>query len=482
VYLHEADRGTATLLAHRGLTEDEASRHASAPVGGGHPVAATVRSGQATWLETWDDVVVAFPDVARERSEGALALVPLRCHLETLGAGALYFARPRRFDGPTREVLATVAEQCGQALERALIFERERTLRAAAERDRAVLDGIFDNAPLGIGLLDRSLRFARVNPVLARMNGASPEAHVGRLPSEVVGGLSSEDVASGLRQVLETGTVRLEAPVSARDSEGKDRHYLEAWYPVREGGGTVGIGVIVREVTAERDAQEFQRNVLGIVGHDVRTPLATIATAAHLLRNVEPLTARQARLVERVASGASHIGQVVSLLVDYAQAQAGRALPVHPRACDLAALCRAVAEECADSRPGRTVRCLGEGDATGEWDADRIGQALGNLLANALDYSPPDTPVDVCWRAGPETVEVEVANEGAPIPPEALPRLFEPFQRGKRDRPGRRGLGLGLFIARAIARAHGGQLSARSEVGRTAFTLRLPRTAPPSPA
>jgi PAS domain S-box-containing protein len=403
--------------------------------------------------------------------------VPLRGHERTLGAAALSFRRALEPDGPARDLLRSIAELCAQALDRALLLERERALRAAAERDRATLDGLLETAPVGIGLFDRDLRFVRVNPVLARMNGASAEAHAGRSPPEVVPGLAWEEIARGLRQVMETGTPRVDVPVRALGPDGRDRHFVEAWYPVRAGGDAIGVGAIVREVTAERDAQEFQRHVLGIVGHDLRTPLATIATAAHLLRTLEPLGDRQSRLVERVASGAAHIQRLVALLVDYAQAQGGRALPVHLRPCDLSAICRAAAEQCEGARPGRTVRCAGEGDATGEWDPDRLAQAVGNLVSNALEHGTPHAAVDVAWRGAAASVEVEVANEGPPIPPELLPRLFEPFERGARDRAAGRagGLGLGLFIARAIVLAHGGELTARSAGGRTAFTLRLPR-------
>jgi PAS domain S-box-containing protein len=480
VYTREPGRDVVTRRVRAGVTDGEASRRGAIPIASSHPVAQAIRTREASWLESRDEVVAAFPELAHEPQPwpgSAVAIVPLLGH-DILGVGALLFRRARELGAGERDLLGSIAEQCGQALERAWLLERERTLRAAAERDRAVLDGIFENAPLGIGLLDRDLRFVRVNPIFARMNGAPAEAHVGRTPPEVAALLGWEEIGSALRRVAETGVPRLDAPVSMPGPDGKDRHFLEAWYPVRATGETVGLGAIIREVTAERDAQEFQRNVLGIVGHDVRTPLATIATAAHLLRGVEPLTDRQDRLVARIASGAAHIERVVSLLVDYAQAHAGQALPVRPRACDLAALCRSAAEECEAAQPGRRVRCEGGSDATGEWDADRLGQALGNLLSNALDYSPPGTPVDVRWRGTPDAVEVEVANEGAPIPPEALSRMFEPFERGKRDHSGRRGLGLGLFIARAIARAHGGQLSARSEEGRTAFTIRLPRAVP----
>jgi signal transduction histidine kinase len=169
--------------------------------------------------------------------------------------------------------------------------------------------------------------------------------------------------------------------------------------------------------------------------------------------------------------------RIVSVLLDYARVRAGQSIPLHRRPCDVASLAAAVADESEAANPGREIRRSGSGDPTGRWDPDRIAQVLANLVSNALDYSPPDTAVDLAWREEGDAVAVEIANDGPPIPPDVLPRLFEPFRRAERQRAGGKdGLGLGLFIARAIVAAHGGRIDARSAPGeRTLFTVRLPR-------
>lgn len=471
-YFLDAARATLSLQAHRGLTDEEVSRYGTLPLDAGFPATAAVRTGEASWLASWGEVEGAYPEIARLRPDtwgvGALAVVPLRAGGAILGSLALWFRAARRFEPVVRDLVASIADQCGQALERARLFEAERTQRAA-------LDAFLENAPLGIGLFDRELRFVRVNPVLAAMNGASVEAHAGRSPAEILPTIAWDEIAEGMRRVMETGVPRLEVPVVVPGENGEVRHFLEAWYPVRTEGETTGLGAIIREVTAEREAEEFQRHVVGIVGHDLRTPLATVATAAQLLARGEPLTERQARIVAQLRAGAARLDQITRVLLDYTQARAGRGIPVRAQRCDLAALCRAVAEECAAARPGRTVHCGGEGDATAECDSDRLGQALANLVSNALDYSPRDSAVDVRWRAGPEEVAISVTNAGAPIPPDVLPRIFEPFRQGAKERDARRGLGLGLFIARAIVTAHGGRIDVRSDAGGTEFTIRVPR-------
>jgi PAS domain S-box-containing protein len=470
-------------LASWGVRDGGDDRPRPIPPDAHRPAADALRSEQGIWLESLERAEARYPDLvelARAEGYASCAALPLRTRGRPLGTLSVLFRGPHAFDLEERALLLAVAEQCAQALDRARLFAAERAQRAAAERDRAALDGIFENAPLGVALLDRDLRFVRVNPVLAEMNGATPEAHAGRSPEEVIPTLVWEEMAPALRRVLESGVPRIDVPVAIPGDAGRPRRFLEAWYPVRAGGRTVGLGTIVREVTAEREAEEFQRHVLGIVGHDLRTPLSAVANAAHLLRQSEPLTARQARLVAHVASGTARISQIAAVLLDYAQVQGGRGIPVRRRACDLAELCRAVAQECEGANPGREVRCGGDPDAVGEWDEDRVYQALVNLVSNAVEYSAPGTVVELGWRCRPDEVGIEVANAcAAPIPPETLARMFEPFRRGKRERLAtNRGLGLGLFIARAIVVAHAGQLDVRSEGGRTAFTVRLPRLAP----
>ncbi|MFY0580399.1 sensor histidine kinase [Cystobacter fuscus] len=136
-------------------------------------------------------------------------------------------------------------------------------------------------------------------------------------------------------------------------------------------------------------------------------------------------------------------------------------------------------EELESSHPGRRLRLTAEGDFEGIWDADRLVQLLGNLGKNALDYSPPGTPVDFVLHAEVDAVRVEVHNEGPPIPARLLPEIFEPFRRAVSGEPTpSSGLGLGLFIVQRIAQAHGGSVEVRStEDAGTTFTLCLPRRA-----
>jgi signal transduction histidine kinase len=134
------------------------------------------------------------------------------------------------------------------------------------------------------------------------------------------------------------------------------------------------------------------------------------------------------------------------------------------------------------ARPTRDIDFESTGSCTGWWDGHRLQQALSNLLINAIDYGRADSSVRVGLVCD-ESVKLTVCNKGATIAPDMLRGLFEPLRRGKQHREGRdTGLGLGLFIARETARAHGGDIEARSEGDETVFTLNLPRRKAPEPA
>ncbi|WP_395849326.1 ATP-binding protein [Cystobacter fuscus] len=232
------------------------------------------------------------------------------------------------------------------------------------------------------------------------------------------------------------------------------------------------------------DRAEFEQHLIGIVSHDLRNPLAAITlTATTLLRGTE-LGERQRKSLERVFASAERANRMIRDLLDFTKARLGGGLPIHPAPLDVDALCRQVVDELQVAHPARVILLEQRGDGQAHWDGDRMAQVLTNLIGNALHYSPPGTPVQVKAHAEAETVVFEVRNEGVPIPEELLPRLFQPMQRGEKTGDNvSRNVGLGLYIVDHIVRAHGGTIEVRSREGEgTTFRVRLPRTAPLSPA
>ncbi|WP_434419406.1 ATP-binding protein [Nannocystis pusilla] len=252
---------------------------------------------------------------------------------------------------------------------------------------------------------------------------------------------------------------------------------------------STGVAAAVEQFSTEREAdvlsaqeallkaREYEEQLIGVVSHDLRNPLAIIMHCAELIRRAEHLPAPVCRQLQRLRSATDRAMRLIGDLLDFTQARNQGRIPVKPVAVDLRLLLRQVLDEARLTHPGRTIECIGpDVRMVGSWDPDRIAQVLTNLLDNALKFSPPASVVRVETDLAPDRVIVAVHNRGEPIPPERLGSVFEPFQRADPDANARVSLGLGLHISRQLAQAHGGDLTVESsaEAG-TCFTLTLPR-------
>jgi signal transduction histidine kinase len=226
-------------------------------------------------------------------------------------------------------------------------------------------------------------------------------------------------------------------------------------------------------------AHDFQQRLAGIVSHDLRNPLTVITVAGSaLLRKQRPEQER--KTLGRILTSASKAERIVHDLLDVTRARVTGGLWIHRTRVDLRQLVEDLLEEARLSHPDRALAfdVHGDGAVVGDWDPERLWQALTNLLNNALQLGDKAAAVRLGLETGAEQVELSVHNRGAPIPPASLPGLFDPFTQGSGPdtRPAGGGLGLGLYIVAQIARAHRGEIQARSSAAEgTTFTLRLPR-------
>jgi hypothetical protein len=163
-------------------------------------------------------------------------------------------------------------------------------------------------------------------------------------------------------------------------------------------------------------------------------------------------------------------------LVDFNRSNLGMGLKVVPSVVDLAGPAADEVEQLRGAHPKRVIELVMRGDLRGRWDARRMQQALRNLVVNALRYGAADGPVGVSLRGEEAQVTIAVTNRGPRIVAATVSEMFQPLKRGREDeREGPDGLGLGLYIVREIARAHGGEVEVRSSDEATVFTVRLPR-------
>jgi len=230
---------------------------------------------------------------------------------------------------------------------------------------------------------------------------------------------------------------------------------------------------------------EDSRNLLlGMLGHDLRTPLGVVQMSAATLLRTETLDGAQTKAVARILTSSQRMGTMVKDILDFAQTTFGVTLPISPAPADMGAIARTIAGEITTILPDARVAVSLDGDLGGCWDAGRIGQMISNLLANAAQHGDPSRPVNVRIRGDGEEVTVRVENKGTPIPPEAQGTIFLPLRQAPAAqgelRAGSSGLGLGLYITREIAQAHGGSVDVTSDRDLTAFVVRLPRVPPAS--
>jgi signal transduction histidine kinase len=229
------------------------------------------------------------------------------------------------------------------------------------------------------------------------------------------------------------------------------------------------------------DMERARELLLAVLGHDLRNPLSSIRMSAEILTKT-PLTPRQSDLTAGIIRASERMARMVHDLLDFTRTRLGAKLVVESGQCDLDAVCRTIAEEIRSGHPGRDVLVDSSGDCIGEWDRERMGQLVSNLVGNAVQHGDPHTPVKVRTEGDDhDSVTLVVENQGPAIPPDRRLNIFDPLNRlPKATQQGQGGsLGLGLYIAREIALAHGGsvELSSSDEAG-TRFEVRLPRAGP----
>jgi signal transduction histidine kinase len=223
---------------------------------------------------------------------------------------------------------------------------------------------------------------------------------------------------------------------------------------------------------------------LGILSHDLRNPLNAIAMTAGMLPTICNDSAAVINCGEQISRSISVMQRMIADLLDYTRTRLGAGIPIKANSLDLESLGREVCDEFRSAHKKEAIQFTANGDLSGRWDSDRIRQAISNLLGNAIQHGSEDAPVKFSLRGETADVFIEIRNSGAPIPPGMLPKIFDPLVRGasaEHSTSNTRGsMGMGLYIAREVAKSHGGRIDVTSSAkDGTLFTIRLPREAAP---
>lgn len=228
-----------------------------------------------------------------------------------------------------------------------------------------------------------------------------------------------------------------------------------------------------RALLSERQTAQLREQFFAILSHDLRNPVSSISSGADLLLR-SSLPERAESIAGVIKRSAARMNGMIENTLDFARTRLGGGLSI----ClvDDAAVGKALEQIIAEARavwPKREITCKITLDQAVCCDAERIAQMFSNLLTNALTHGEPISPVWIQVDSSGEGFRLSVANLGEPIPPEVLSRLFEPYSRDA-ARPNRKGLGLGLYIAAEIAKAHHGTLDVISSSTETRFTFYMP--------
>ena len=273
---------------------------------------------------------------------------------------------------------------------------------------------------------------------------------------------AAETARKGLEALNDNLEVRIRKEVADRlhaEEEIMRSHTLEA--------------VAHEGLRAERELSQLREQFIAVLGHDLRNPLAAIKAGIDLLsRRFKNETA--APVLEMMQSSVFRMSRLIDDILDFARGRMAGGLSVNRTTeASLEATLNQVVGEFRSIAPDRSFETYFALAGPVSFDHARIAQLVSNLLGNALTHGAADAPIYVGAIISGETLELWVANAGEPIPAKAMERLFQPFFRGE-IRHSQQGLGLGLYIASEIARAHGGTLTVASSRAETRFTLRMP--------
>lgn len=370
-------------------------------------------------------------------------------------------------------ILAPVRSGDGRTIDFVTAIGRDITARKTLETQRTeVLESISD----AFFAVDQSWRIILVNANHERLTRRKRADTIGRVLWDVF----PESRAPSLKYWSE-----YHRAMNERVASHFEEFYppLQIWtevhaFPTNDGG----VSVFVRDITAKKgdedhlfSARGFEQKIVAIVGHDIRNPLGAIELASgRILRQQQPgdytVAVKSAQLIQRAVDRIQHI---VDDLLDFTRARQG-GIPIQLERTSLDVICKEILDELHDKTAHRDVIFTCSGDVTGSWDPHRIAQSVSNLVGNAFQHSARQSPVRVTVAPDGDNVILAVHNEGE-IAADVLPTIFDPFRRGLAKHQSE-GLGLGLYIAHTIVRAHGGRIDVESSAADgTTFRIVLPR-------
>jgi PAS domain S-box-containing protein len=446
------------------------------------PLAAAVRSATPVVIGSPDQIRACYPLFARLAPvrPGGLAAAPLLIDGRALGGFQFCFPEGRHPHDLDRGFLLMLAQLAAQALERSRLLESAENARRQLAESEARLRRLTETAMLGVGFfgIDGTITYA--NEAVLRITGYDRgDVAEGRLnwrritPPEYR--LRDDE---GLAEMARNGfCVPYEKEYVRKDGR---RVPILMGAALFDGSEYAGVGFIIDLTERKRVEHEhaslveqdrsFRERLMGIVGHDLRTPLTAIVGSTQLLQRRRSLAPAEVAGVERIARSAERMLRMIDQLVDFALARQGGGFPVTPTLLDLGWLCREVVDELRLAHPAGRIAVSVEGDVRGEWDRDRLEQVVSNLVSNALQHGQ-GSPVEVRVVGDGDEVRVRCTTGGRRSRRAAWRSCSSRIGAGtKQCRGGRRGTwGWGFILRSRSLWRMGGALGCRRRRRRGRF-------------
>jgi PAS domain S-box-containing protein len=420
----------------------------------------------------WD----AYPGLAGSEFERAYRRA--MGHQETSSVTAFYPDHERWYEVKTYPAPEGISVYFRDVTEQKRVEAERERLAAESEKQRRIYEAALSNTPDLVYVFDLEHRFTYANEALLRMWGRTREQALGRNCLELgYEPWHAEMHDREIEQVVATRRpIRGEVPFTGT---GGRRIYDYIFVPVLgPGGEVVAVAGTTRDVTERKEAEQAKDEFLATLSHELRNPLAPLSSSLHLLGLAGKGDANLAQIHGMMERQVHHLVRLVDDLLEMSRISRG-AFELRKERIEMAAVVRNAIETSEPlirarhhllsvSLPGEALWLDG--------DPVRLAQILANLLNNAAKYTDEGGQIGVrAWREERQAA-VAVRDNGAGIAAEALPRLFEMFNRGDRSAAGGTGLGIGLALARRLAQMHGGSIAARSDGpgAGSEFTVRLP--------
>jgi PAS domain S-box-containing protein len=367
------------------------------------------------------------------------------------------------------------------------VAERTRLLKEL-EAERALLNSLLDNAPVGLGFFDHELRYLRINPALAEINGLPIADHLGRTLVDVLPRVP-KDVLDAFQHVFQSGQsiVNQEVRAETHKLSGQPRYWLCSYYPVKKADGTVlGAGAVVTDIDdrkrleeALKDADERKDQFLAMLAHELRNPLAPISNAAQIMKVEGPNGRNFGWSIDVIEDQIKHMTRLVDDLLDVSRITRGKVV-LQKESIELAAVVQLAVEASQPLIQGyhhELTVTLPHESVILDVDPPRMAQVLSNLLNNAAKYTDEGGQITLTAQQIDDQVIIRVCDNGIGIAPELLPEIFDLFTQGDQTLSrSRGGLGIGLTLVQSLVEMHDGRVVVHSGgPGRgSEFEVRLP--------